>query len=320
MASVYDVASVAKLLPHPLRTAIEGLSQQSQKSIEEIRLRALRPLEVIGIRDYARPLVAIEHLRHVMSAVTGSSYYAVEAQLRYGYLTLPGGHRVGIAGRAVIDERDQIVTIRDIASIHIRVARQIVNCANHVAPLLLDDWGQLQSVLLVGPPLCGKTTVLRELARLIGNGELHPKLSVRTVSIVDERSEIAACHEGIPQFDVGQSTDVLDGCPKAQGMYMMLRSMAPQVMITDEIGSISDVKAVLDIARAGVRFIGTVHAKSLEDLRQRPALRTLLTHGAIDRFIFLSRRVGPATVERVYDRQLREVKQIGSDSVANRWS
>ncbi len=315
-----DVAGVAKLLPQVLRSIIEELEPNAVRHIEEIRLRALRPLELVGIRHYQNPIVTVEHLRHVMSAVTGSSYYAVESQLRYGYLTLPGGHRVGIAGRAVVDEHDHMVTIRDIASVNIRIARQIVQSASGVAPFLMDEWEQLHSTLIVGPPMCGKTTILRDVARLIGNGELHPRLGSRAVSIVDERSEIAACYQGIPQFDVGRSTDVLDGCPKVQGMYLMLRAMAPHVVMTDEIGSVADVKAVLDIARAGISFIGTVHAKSLEDLRQRPALRTLLTHGAIDRFVILSRRCGPGTVEHVYDRHFREVKRSGPESVANRRS
>lgn len=320
LSAISEVASISKLLPQALRCIIDGLEPNAAGRIEEIRLRALRPFELVGLRDYSRPVVTMEQLRHVISAVTGSSYYAVEAQLRYGYLTLPGGHRVGVAGRTVVDEQDHIVTIRDIASLNIRVARQILHCSKGLAPFVLDEWGQLQSILIVGPPMCGKTTILRDLARLLGNGELHPKLSARAVSIVDERSEIAACHQGVPQFDIGQSTDVLDGCPKVQGMYLMLRAMAPHVVMTDEIGSVADVKAILDIARAGVRFIGTVHANSMEDLKQRPALRILLTQGAIDRFIFLSRRLGPGTVEHVYDRRFREVKRGESDPMANRRS
>ena len=299
--------AVIDLLPRDVALIVHRLTPAQQSGLEEIRMRLHRPLELVGVGVARDLIVTSDHLRHVMATVTGSSVYAVEQELRRGYVTLAGGHRVGVAGRVVVDEQDRVGSIRDVGSVNIRLARQIIGSALRLGAHIVEERRRLLPTLIAGPPLSGKTTLLRDLARLLGNGELSAHLEPLRVAIVDERSEIAGCYKGAPQFDVGLLTDVLDGCPKQAGMYLMLRSMAPQVLMTDEIGSAADVQAIADVALAGVCFIGTLHARTVGDLRSRGAVRDLLGAGAIERILFVSRKHGPGTIERVYDGQLREV-------------
>ena len=299
--------AVIDLLPPDVALIVRNLTPAQQSRLEEIRMRLHRPLELVGVAIARGMIISPEHLRHVMATVTGSSVYAVEQELRRGYVTLAGGHRVGVAGRVVVDEQDHVRSIRDVGSVNIRLARQIIGSAERLGAYILEGRHRLLPTLIAGPPLSGKTTLLRDLARLLGNGELSSHLGPLRVAIVDERSEIAGCYKGAPQFDVGLLTDVLDGCPKQAGMYLMLRSMAPQVLMTDEIGSAADVQAIVDVALAGVCFVGTLHARTVSDLQSREAVRDLLRAGAIERILFVGRKHGPGTIERVYDGQLREV-------------
>lgn len=229
------------------------------------------------------------------SRVAQGSVYAWEDELRQGFITLPGGHRVGVVGR-VVAEGGRLQTLRKVTMLNLRVARAVTGVAARVAPLLQAECGWL-STLLISPPGAGKTTLLRDLVRIIASGT--GGLPGCQVAVVDERSEVAGGVEGVPQFDLGPRTDVLDGAPKAEGVLLVIRSMGPRVVAVDEIGRPEDAHAVFEALHAGVTVLATVHGRSLADVAARPSLRPLLAAGAFRRAVILSRRGGVGTVEQV---------------------
>lgn len=309
------VAEVLHVLPPNLRSLVASLPPAVLGQLEEIRLRQERPLALglvqgdaflspagclVGDPEQAYRVTAPD-MERTIQLVTGSSLYALEEELRNGFITLPGGHRVGLAGRAVI-EGGKVRTLKYIGSLNIRISREVPGLATPLLPYLVDRLQRtVYHTLIFSPPRCGKTTLLRDLIRQISNGVPELDLPGQRVAIVDERSEIAGCFRGIPQLDVGVRTDVLDGCPKAEGMVMLLRSMAPQVMATDEIGRAEDVAALEEVFHAGVRVLVTVHGSSLRELAGRPALRHLFSLKVIQRFVLLGRSRGVGTVEGIWD-------------------
>jgi stage III sporulation protein AA len=201
-------------------------------------------------------------MREMTEYIFGYSMYAHEEELRQGYLTLKGGHRVGITGEAVM-EQGMVKRIKNISSFNIRISRQIKGAADHIMKYAGKN------LLLISPPCMGKTTLLRDILRQLADtpGE--------NVGIVDERSEIAACYRGRPSNDCGERVDVLDGCPKAEGMLMLLRSMSPTVIGVDELGQNEDVEAVLRIVGSGVRIIATVHGDNMQQIQNKRVFAAL---------------------------------------------
>jgi stage III sporulation protein AA len=231
--------------------------------------------------------------------VTESSIYALEEELRNGYVTLPGGHRVGLVGRTVL-EGGRIRTQRDLSGMNFRIARQVIGAADPLMPYLVDRTTRRpRSLLVVSSPALGKTTLLRDIARQLSSGV--PAMGGRgwKVGVVDERSEIAACCDGVPQNDVGPRSDVLDACPKAEGMAIMVRSMSPEVIVTDEIGIADDARAIEEARRSGVAVIASAHARDLEDAAARPVLRDIMASGVFDIVAVLGRSLGLGTIESV---------------------
>ncbi|MTV49345.1 stage III sporulation protein AA [Heliobacillus mobilis] len=278
----------------------------------EIRLRAGRPLALCGYRgDRLLRTVTDEELLQTIHLIAQCSLYAFEEEFRQGFLTLPGGHRVGLAGRTVLDG-GKVKTIHPVSSLNIRIARQFPGAADWLLPQIVPmGRGVFFSTLIVSPPGGGKTTLLRDLVRQISSGRPDLGLAGVTVGLVDERSEIAACYRGSPQNDVGPRTDVLDGCPKSEGLQRMLRSMGPQVLATDEIGRMEDVRAVDEAIHSGVALLATAHGQDLEDIARRPGLAEMLRMNAFQRFVVLSRRRGPGTVEGIFDENRNAVEEGG---------
>ena len=243
--------------------------------LQEIRLRAEKPFlirldgEEFFLSGQGKSLkepadawvVTKREIRETMELVGKYSLYAYEDELKQGYLTLQGGHRMGISGKVVL-EGDKVKSIRYISCLNLRLSHQITGCGDKVLPYLYDETG-LKHTLIISPPRCGKTTLLRDLIRQISNGSReHPG---RTVGVLDERSEICGCYQGIPANDVGIRTDVMDACPKAEGMMMMIRSMAPEVLAVDEIGGQEDISALETALFCGCRLLATVNGSSLEE-------------------------------------------------------
>ena len=314
---------VSAFLSPELKEIISAVPQRYLSELEEIRLRRDRPMMLgVGGTDYfVRRDGSVNHtpaggfvvdasdLEKVIHNISGYSIYALEEELRNGYLTLPGGHRVGLTGKAVL-ENGRIKTIKHLAGLNIRVCREVKGIAGAVLSKLIDRTaGSVYHTVIFSPPRCGKTTLLRDLVRQISDGVPGLNFPGHTVGVVDERSEIAGCHRGAPQMDVGVRTDVLDGCPKAEGMMILLRAMSPDIIVTDEIGKMEDIKALEEVFNAGVRVIVTIHGSSLRELAGRPALKYLLQLNIIDRFVLLGRSRGVGTVEKIYTGS--ELPQLG---------
>lgn len=311
---VEDIAykQILPFVPLRLRNELKSVPEAELAGLEELRLKADQPVLLrFSDREALLRLQAEQHdgrgrgnyftltgdeLHKTLLLLAGSSLYALEEELRRGYITLPGGHRAGVAGRAVL-RGGEVRTLKEVSGINIRVARPCPGAARPLLPLLLDQRGCIRQSLIISPPRAGKTTMLRDLARLLAEGEgCRP----HRVGIVDERSEIAAMRDGRPQLDVGLRSDVLDGCPKAEGLMMLLRSMSPEVLICDELGGEEEIRALHAAANAGVKVVATAHGMSEEELRRRPGLSKLLEEGCFERLALLSRRQGPGTLERAW--------------------
>lgn len=302
------------VLPRSLRTLIQQLPVEKLSNLEEIRLRQNRPL-VLGFprQDYfisaqgkltADPLegyvVTADDIQRASQLISNSSLYAIEEELKHGYITLPGGHRVGVTGKVMV-EGGKVRTIKYLSGFNMRISRPVVGAADEIIKNLVTPGGDFYHTMIISPPRCGKTTMLRDIVRQLSDGIPGLGFAGVTVGVVDERSEIAGCYHGIPQHDVGVRTDVLDSCPKAIGMMMLIRAMSPKIIATDEIGRMEDIEALEEVLNAGVKVLTTVHGSGLEELRRRPALKRLLQMNVIQRFVILSRARGVGTVERIVD-------------------
>ena len=241
-----------------------------------------------------------DDIYETMERISQHSFYAFEAELAHGYITLPGGHRVGVAGQAVI-ENGTVRSWKHISAINIRVAHSVIGCANEVMPYIAN--ASPLHTLIIAPPGCGKTTLLRDMIRQLSN-------SGYTIGLADERSEVAGCFNGIPQNDVGMRTDVIDSCPKAIAMEMLLRAMSPDIIAVDELGGYADIRAVETIANAGIKLLCTAHASEVMDLKKNPAFEKLLQMGIFERYVVLGERykimgVYDANMELVSKQQIR---------------
>lgn len=313
--------SVLSVLPDRVRGWLVNLVQRSPHAadiLEEIRLRAERPVQLVGadnegfLRENGQlvsdprlaPRVTAAEVGETVRRASRHSVYAYEEEIRQGFLTLPGGHRLGIAGRCVL-VAGQLKTIDPVSGLSLRLQRQLVGLAQPLLPKLLSATPPfVHSTLIISPPGGGKTSLLRDLARVLGDGGPvpgGPAFPARKIVIVDERSELAGCWQGIPQLAVGARTDVLDRCPKAEGIIMSLRGMSPDVIVTDEIGRPEDLLALKEAENAGVAVLASAHGASWEEVLARPALRPLRTAPFFRRVVVLSRRRGPGTVEKVFN-------------------
>lgn len=284
------------------RTVVQCLEEEqfSFDEIQEIKLRAGKPLIVIykgKEKMVLQKVVTKEEIRETMEYISNYSLYAYEQELKQGFITIEGGHRVGMAGQVIMEE-GRIKSLKYISSINIRVSHEVKSCADQIFPYITYN-KQMYHTLLISPPRCGKTTLLRDMIRQVSNGNAWVKGC--TVGVVDERSELGSCYLGNPQNDIGVRTDILDRCPKADGMIMLIRSMAPQVLAVDEIGVKEDVHAIEYAMHCGCKMLATAHGDSMEELMRKPIFETIIQKKRFERYVILSnyRRIGG--IEAIYD-------------------
>ena len=284
------------------RTVVQYLDaeQFSFDEIQEIKLRIGKPLIVIcngKEKMLLHKIITKEEIRETMEYISNYSLYAYEQELKQGFITIEGGHRVGMAGQVIMEE-GKIKSLKYISSINIRVSHEVKSCADLIFPYITYN-KQMYHTLLISPPRCGKTTLLRDMIRQVSNGNDWVKGC--TVGVVDERSELGSCYLGNPQNDMGARTDILDRCPKADGMIMLIRSMAPQVIAVDEIGVKEDVHAIEYAMHCGCKMLATAHGESMEELMRKPIFETLIQKKRFERYVILSNHHRIGGVAAIYD-------------------
>ena len=271
--------------------------------IEEIRIRVGQPIELRCREEnlWLSECILPDDIEEMLTFISNYSIYAYEEEMRQVFLTIEGGHRIGFAGQVRLLE-GKITHMVNIRFLNIRVARENKGCAGALIPWIYRD-GEFYNTLLVSPPGVGKTTYLRDCIRQISGGGDEGK----KVCVIDERSEIAACHLGIPQNDLGRRTDVIDGCPKGEGMLLALRSMSPDIIAVDELGGEEDGIMLRQAALSGCQIFGTVHGRELADLKRKPSIRTCINEQLFKRYIFLKKDDRGRRSFSVFDQELKNI-------------
>ena len=276
------------------------------QKLYEIRLRVGQPVflsyeygESVLCQNGKKLYMATqEDLQETLEYMTGYSLYAYEEEIRQGFISIPGGHRAGVTGKVILDG-NKVRGMKYISCINVRLSHQIPGCAEPVMPYIYEKERVLHTLIL-SPPGCGKTTLLRDIIRLLSNGWRN--FPGMTIGVVDERSEIGGCYQGIAQNDLGMRTDILDGCPKAEGMQMLIRSMSPQVVAVDELGKEEDFQAVEAVIHSGCRLIATAHGNSLKDLLEHPFFQKMQREKVFERYIVLKRQECAGVIDGIYDK------------------
>ncbi|MDR5658200.1 stage III sporulation protein AA [Serpentinicella sp. ANB-PHB4] len=297
-----------------IRALVSKLPKDILNAIEEVRLRVHRPLMIYcNGKDHfidvngktkesanASYIVTKKNIENTLQFITNYSIYSVEEEMKNGYITVQGGHRVGIVGKVLLS-KNEIKSMKEFSGLNIRISKEKKGIASSILKYMVNDKKEFINTIIVSPPQCGKTTLLRDIIRNFSEGVPELGISGQKIGVVDERSEIAACFQGVPQNDLGPRVDVLDACPKAIGMMMLVRAMSPNIIATDEIGRGEDINAIEEALLAGIKLITTVHGKTLDDILQRMYIGDLIKRGVFERVVVLSNSKGVGTIEKVLD-------------------
>ena len=286
-----DKLEILQYFPMRIREKIKEKLGERGQVLEEIRIRVNCPiiLKFNNNEEKIETVITNNDTKEILQYVCENSIYAYQNEINNGYITIKGGHRVGVTGNCVI-ENNRVINIAYIYSLNFRIAKQITGAANEIMKYIVNIQNkEIYSTLIVSPPGVGKTTVLRDLIRQLSNGIEYINLKGKTIGIADERGEIAAMYKGIPQNDVGIRTDVLDNIPKSIGMEMLIRAMAPEIIVADEIGNLDDIRAINYATSCGIKGIFTAHGGSVEDIKRSTYLSRLIENNSIQVIIFLDK-------------------------------
>lgn len=278
--------------------------------LEEIRVRIGWPVELIydnrneWLGNY-ECMIDRHRLDEMLNYITGYSVYAMEEELKRGYITFAGGHRIGITGHATyetleISGQEQITNMVDIGGLNIRIAHEKKGCAKKIIPHIRKETSIYNTIFFAAPGI-GKTTYLRDTIRILSDGD-NENAGLK-ICVVDERSEIAACVDGKPQNDLGKRCDILDACPKGIGMRMVLRTMSPDIIAVDELGREGEFVLLEQMRCSGVKILGTMHAGDIKEVLRNPMLKSATRTQAVERFVELQRLPNGTRTFRVYDGQ-----------------
>lgn len=278
---------ILKAFPEEIKNKIKIFSD----TLEEIRVRVNKPiiLKYGQAEEILEYIVTSQMILKILQNICENSIYSYQEQICNGYITIKGGHRIGITGNVVIKDNN-VINISYICSLNFRIARQVIGCSDKAIKHIINlEQNSIFNTIIVSPPGRGKTTILRDLARNLSDGIPSIGFKGINIGIADERSEIAAMYKGMPQNDIGIRTDVLDNIPKAMGMKMLIRSMSPKIIIADEIGNKEDVEAINYAVCSGVKGIFTAHGDTIQDFLSNPILSKLYTSNIIERILFIDK-------------------------------
>lgn len=285
-------------LPVEIGDQIKGLPSHLKKNLEEIRIRNGHNITLYAAgKEYEMECkngAKIDNyvINNIFNSLLNYSAYAYQEELANGYITIEGGHRVGVCGRTVM-ENGKVKTIKDISSVNIRRSREIIGVSDPCMGYLLKGKHQIYNTLIISPPKCGKTTLLRDMIRNFSGMGFQ-------VGVCDERSELSGMYNGQPSYDLGGRTDILDGCPKEKGMIMLIRAMSPDLIATDEIGKREDCHAIEAAVCAGISLLTTIHGSSYEDVMSS-GIGELVGKGIFERLIFLSNIPAIGSISTIRD-------------------
>lgn len=289
-----NIDGISRYFPKKVQELIKNnINDEELEMLEEIRVRNNLPLILkIGqaekVIDYK---ITTEDINYIFQKICENSIYSYQKQIANGFITVQGGNRVGIVGTAVLDGNDKVINFNYISGLNFRISRQIIGCSNQIVDEIFNGCGGIYNTLIISKPGIGKTTLLRDIVRNVSNG-MPNKFKGMNVTVIDERGEISATYKGIMQNDLGMRTDVINDIPKYIGMKMAIRSMAPKVIVADEIGNKRDSEAIKYAMCCGVKGIFTAHGASLEELEKNPEISDLLENKIFEKIICIKDREG----------------------------